>query len=341
MLDTHRETGLHLDIGRKSLPASWIVDLLHHMAGLGLTTLQLHVSENLGYRLPSKRRPEIVSGEHLTAGDLRDIGQTADGLGLRLVPSLDLPGHFAHILERYPALRLDDGHGGVVPAALDLENADARELVADLLDDVGEHFADSDEWHLGFDEIVPMDEPHRGDGLAARARARLGPEATSHDLVTLHANELTETLARRGVGVRLWNDALLRSRLIELDPRVTLAWWTNWHRDMVPLATAVERGHRVLNFNDGLLYLVLGEASGYRYPTAERIDAAGWHPGLFSRLADDSEQELDPTHPRLGGAYFSVWCDVPDALDPDGLMARLREPLAAFARRARTGAEAP
>lgn len=77
---------------------------------------------------------------------------------------------------------------------------------------------------------------------------------------------------------------MLRAHVVPLDPDVILTWWTNWHVQMRPLASALEADYRVVNFNDSLLYYVLGENAGYRYPTAERLAAAGWHPGLFPQL---------------------------------------------------------
>ncbi|QRV02808.1 hypothetical protein JTE88_03515 [Arcanobacterium phocisimile] len=88
----------------------------------------------------------------------------------------------------------------------------------------------------------------------------------------------------RGFIPRVWNDGMLRAHVVPLDPDVILTWWTNWHVQMRPLASALEADYRVVNFNDSLLYYVLGENAGYRYPTAERLAAAGWHPGLFPQL---------------------------------------------------------
>lgn len=336
-----RSAGVHLDHGRKHYGAGFVVALLHRMARLGLNELQLHVSENEGYRIASARRPEVVSDQHLTPADIARIREAAAGHGIAIVPSLDIPGHAGHLLAAHPELALPDGRGGTVPNALDLDAEATRAFVVDLHDDLAELFPEATTWHIGFDEIIPVGTPERGAELAARARARIAPDADEHDLVTRWANTAIRDLASRGIRARVWNDAFFRARRERLDPRAVITWWTNWHRDMAPLRAAIEEGHEVIDANDSLFYYVLGEAAGYRYPTAERIRDAGWTPGLFPSLPDGIEQRLPDDHPQLAGALFSIWSDRPDAQTPDEVLAGIDAPLAEFAARAGVSPTAP
>lgn len=329
-----RSAGVHLDHGRAHYGVDFVVALLGRMSQLGLDELQLHVSENEGFRIASRRRPEIVSDEHLTAGDIARIREVAWAAGIAIVPSFDVPGHAAHLLRAHPELALPDGHGGTVPHAIDLDDLRAQALVADIHADLAELFPDSAEWHIGFDEIVPVDAPHRGAELAARARREIAPGADEHDLVTRWANRLIGDLAGRGIRARVWNDAFFRARHVTLDPRAVVTWWTNWHADMAPLTAAVEAGHDLVNCNDSLLYYVLGEAAGYRYPEAARIREAGWHPGVFPSLPGGVPQRLAEDHPQIAGSLFCIWSDRPDAQTPDEVLAGIDDALTEYAARA-------
>lgn len=337
----HRSAGVHLDHARRHYGGDWIVSLLERMAQLGLDELQLHVSENEGFRIPSRRRPELVSDAHLSSAEVAVVRDAAARLGIAIVPSFDVPGHARHILRAHPELALADGRGGVVPDALDLGDPGARALVADVHADIAEMFPDARAWHIGFDEIIPAGEPELGAGLAARARAAFGAGADADDLTAHHANELIADLAARGVRARVWNDALFRSRVVPLDRRAVVTWWTNWHGDMAPLRVAHAAGHDLINCHDALLYYVLGEAAGYRYPTAERIREAGWTPGRFPRLPGGVEQRLSDDDPQLAGSLFCIWSDRPEAQTPEEVLAGVDAPLAEFAARATRWRETP
>nr|WP_091739215.1 hypothetical protein [Microbacterium azadirachtae] len=121
---------------------------------------------------------------------------------------------------------------------------------------------------------------------------------------------------------------------------MVLTWWTNWNAGMRPVADALAAGHRVVNVNDALFYYVLGENAGYRHPTAARIWAADWHPGLFpARWGSGGQgtvrQELVRPYPALLlGVSFAVWSDRPEAQTPAEVAEGIRAPLRAMAERA-------
>ena len=49
------ERSLHLDIARKYYPKDWIINEIKEMSAMKLNTLQLHFSENEGFRIESKK----------------------------------------------------------------------------------------------------------------------------------------------------------------------------------------------------------------------------------------------------------------------------------------------
>ncbi|HMR50238.1 MAG TPA: family 20 glycosylhydrolase [Arachnia sp.] len=336
------ERGFHLDAARKFFPAGWIHDLLERMASLGLNAFQWHFSENEGVRLESLVFPEILSDDHITRDEAREILAHAEELHIAVVPSLDMPGHLRQVLSTRPELRLPQGRNGAdTRHALDITKPEALDFAKRLIDDYAELFTASAHWNLGADEFVHFERIEDYPVLAEEAHRRFGPEATGFDLLTEFTNEIAAHLIDRGFTPRAWNDGLLRSRFVTLDPRIELAWWTNWHEGMRPVAEAFTTGHNVLNFNDLQWYYVLGENAGYHHPTAESAWAKDWHPGLFRGLPDGTRQEVRPPYPaQLSGAYLSVWSDRPETESLDDVARGLRLPLAAFAERAWNGGSA-
>src|SRR5699024_5012693 len=55
------ERRLHVDMARKYITKDWIIQHIREMSYLKMNTIQLHFSENLGFRIESDVDPEIVS----------------------------------------------------------------------------------------------------------------------------------------------------------------------------------------------------------------------------------------------------------------------------------------
>ncbi|MDQ4213375.1 family 20 glycosylhydrolase [Microbacterium sp. ASV81] len=343
------ERGLHLDAARKHYPAAWIRQQLHAAADVGINVFQWHFSENEGFRLESEAFGEVVSVAHVTRAEAAGIVALARDLHIGIVPSLDMPGHLRQVLSAHPDLRLPPGlepadpeHAGILGTdhALDITRDEAVDFALRLIDDMAPVFPHSSRWNLGGDEFVAFERIDDYPALTDAAHERFGPDATGFDLLTAFVNRIAAHLRGRGLEPRVWNDGMLRSAVVELDPDVVLTWWTNWHRGMRPVSAAIAAGHRLVNVNDAMFYYVLGENAGYRHPTAERIWAADWHPGLFPGLWGEAgqgtvRQELARPYPEfLLGCSFAIWSDRPDAQTADEVAEGIRGPLRAMAERA-------
>lgn len=201
---------VHLDAGRKYFSASWIHRLLERMAALDLNELQLHVSDNEGYRVASAAHPEVVSPEHLSRKDLAGLVEAAGELGVRLVPALDVPGHLGAVLAHHPRLRASQTQEG--SRLLDYSRPEAVALALELIDELHE-MVPSTAWCLGGDEAfdVTQEAPlaERFPQLAAEAERRCGPGAHVLDGYVHFLGEVVSHLESLGItDVRAWNDAL-------------------------------------------------------------------------------------------------------------------------------------
>lgn len=105
------ERSLHIDIGRKFYTEEWIMDRVREMSRLRLNTLQLHFSENEGFRLMSESHPEVMSDQALTKTEMKAIILAAQRYHVDIIPSLDSPGHLAQALLTHPDWLLKDSAG--------------------------------------------------------------------------------------------------------------------------------------------------------------------------------------------------------------------------------------
>lgn len=330
-----KERALHLDMGRKFFSCDWIKARIREMSGLRLNTLQLHFSENEGYRLESKRHPEVMSEAYMTQDELAEVLKEAAAHQVTIIPSFDSPGHLGHALRLHQEWLLHNREGQAAKGALDITNPQAKAFVFDLLEEYAELFKDSPYFHIGGDEFIDFEHFGQYPQLAEYARETLGVDGgTGIDAYLHYINEVADMLEGKGFVVRAWNDGLYRAnqtQRIELKTSIQITYWTKWHQNMASVQTIMDQGHELINFNDAYFYYVLGENAGYKYPTGDKIYDA-WHPGLFPRVNETEKQEyLAPYPPQLKGCSFAIWSDKPEAQTEEEVSTGIQEPLIALA----------
>lgn len=327
------ERSLHIDVGRKYYTKQWIAAQIRDMGYVGLNTLQLHFSENEGFRIASDGHPEVVSAERLTKDEVRELIALAKANHIQVVPSLDMPGHLMQALSAHTELRLKDVWGRDVRGALDITKPEAIAFAKELIDEYAELFAGSTYWNLGADEFVDFDRMSDYPILDNAAKQRFGPTANGFDLLTAFANDMGDYIESKGFTVRVWNDGMMRGNVVNLETDMQITWWTNWDTNMAPLQKALDGGYKLVNFNDSVFYYVLGEAAGYKYPTAARIWDRNWHPGVFPNLETGPQTLPQPYPAQLLGASFAIWSDRPAEQTEAQVAAGVRGPLRAMAER--------
>ena len=86
------DRGLMIDNGRKYFRPAWIRREIKRLAYLKLNRLHMHFSENLGFRIESETHPEIVSAQHLTKEEVREIVALAQRYHISVVGEIGMPG---------------------------------------------------------------------------------------------------------------------------------------------------------------------------------------------------------------------------------------------------------
>lgn len=331
------ERSLHIDMARKFYTTAWLKQLVRNQADVGINTIELHFSEREGFRIASTVAG-VSSAQAQSKAEIREIVDLAHSLHVQVIPSLDLPGHLTKALTNYPQYRLSSVNGPV-PDALDITNPAAVAWATALVDEFAEVFHDSTYWNLGADEFVDFSRMQNYPSLTSYARTRYNnSSANGFDALTGFANDLAAHLQGKGFTVRVWNDGMWRGAVSSLSPQIQVCWWTNWSSGMKPVSTAISKGHTIINFNDSVMYYVLGQAAGYTYPTAEKFWTRNWHPGVFPGLPGGGTQTWARPYPSwLGGASFAIWSDVATAQTEAQVTTGIRGPSRAMAERSWNG----
>lgn len=325
------EKCLHVDMARKYFPPEFFHAVMERLAELGFTAIQLHFSENEGFRLESRRYPQILSDQFITRAELAEILDHAERLGLNVIPAIDMPGHLGHVLRAFPEFRLADTDEG--RRALDYSQPGARQLMIDLIDEYAPLFPGAS-WHLGADEFIDFSAAASTyPQLVAYAEEAAG---TSHvaDGFTAFIGQMIDRLAEHGkTDVRVWNDGFYRldaPHTLNLPPETAICYWTGWDKNMAPVETFLERGHRIINATDRFYYVLPGPQAAYPvHPDPDHIRKI-FHPGLFSDHAGTA-QDFSPPPEQLTGIYVCIWCDDPQAETPEQVLAGIDPLLEAVA----------
>lgn len=95
---------LMLDPARHFLPVKDVKFYLDQMARYKYNVLQLHLTDDQGWRVEIKSHPALASKQHYSQEDLTEIVNYAAERHIEVIPEMDIPGHSVAILAAYPEL---------------------------------------------------------------------------------------------------------------------------------------------------------------------------------------------------------------------------------------------
>ncbi|MEU7791824.1 family 20 glycosylhydrolase [Micromonospora tulbaghiae] len=304
------ERGLMVDQGRKYFTVDWLRKHIKELAYLKMNRFHFHLSDTFGFRLESTTHPEVVSEQHYTKQQMRELIALARQYHIEIVPEIDMPGHMNAILADHPELQLTDVRGNRDPYYLDLSKPGAYTLVRDLMTEFLPLFPGR-YWHIGADEYLGDyasfdDYPQ----LLEYARANYGPNAVAQDTYYGFINWANDIVRAAGKTSRMWNDGIKNDGTIRPASNIIVEAW--YGLGIGPQAL-LDRGHTLANASWDPTYYVPGRSKPnltWAYET--------WRPDMFHGGATIS----DPS--RNLGSLVHVWCDSPDNETEDQIAAGIR-----------------
>jgi hexosaminidase len=155
--------GLMIDVSRHFMPLWALERNIDGMAAVKLNVLHLHLSDDEGFRVQSKKCPRLTEhasdGLYFTQAQVRHLIAYARDRGIRIVPEFDIPGHAVSWLVAYPQLSSGPAPTGLVRSArdqlrppLDPTNKQTYKIINKVFGEMEELFPDA-YFHIGGDEV--------------------------------------------------------------------------------------------------------------------------------------------------------------------------------------------
>jgi len=256
--------GLLLDVARHFFTKAEVKTVLDAMALHKLNTLQLHLTDDQGWRIEIKKYPRLTEvgawrksigfdldpksstaygpdgryGGFYTQDDIRELVAYASARHITLVPEIEMPGHASAALAAYPELSCPGGpystdmSAGVFAGVYCPGKEETFRFLADVLEEVGKLFPGK-YIHIGGDEVNK--ENWR---KCARCQARMKAEGlkTEHELQSYFVRRIEQILNGQGKRLIGWSEI----REGGLAPDATVMDWIGG------AVEAAEAGHDVV-----------------------------------------------------------------------------------------------
>ena len=300
---------MHLDIARKPFSKEWIIRQIKDLSWQKYNAVQLHFSENEGFRIQSDTLDAIEGFKYkyddvLSKQDILDIIQVANDYHIEIVPSLDSPGHSGAVLQYLPTdyscrelFPTDDRRNQCFNI---FTNPEAREFLVNLMTEFIEFFGDAGckHFNIGGDEFLAK--------FSSFSNEQYGQIMT-------YFNDISKIVKDNGMTPRAWNDGLLFGDYegYTLDSDIEVCYWAA-PENCASVADFVANGNKVINYSDVYMYYVLSRWwQTNAVPEGDRIYNE-WHPGKFSNLSGTAQTFEEPYPEYVMGGSYAVWCDDPN-----------------------------
>ena len=253
--------GLLIDVARHWQPMEVIERNLDAMALVKLNVLHLHLTEDQGFRIESRKFPRLhqlgSDGHYFTQEQMRVLIAYAAARGIRVVPEFDMPGHATSWVVGFPELASAPGpyqierRWGVFDPVLDPTNPKVYKVLEGFLGEMAALFPDA-YLHIGGDE---------NNGVQWNANPKIQRYIRDHQLkdnAGLHAafnQRVHAILAKKGKRLVGWDEILHP----DLPADSVVHSW----RGPEGIAEATRRGYAAILSNG--YYIDLGHTAAEHY----------------------------------------------------------------------------
>ena len=322
--------GLMIDVSRHFMPVEVLERNIDGMAAVKLNVLHLHLSDDEGFRVESRRAPRLQGfasdGLFYTQRQIRDLISYARQRGIRVVPEFDVPAHAVSWLVAYPKLSSAGAPGHLVRGMADGERPTldptlpaTYRLLESVFGEMAALFPDQ-YFHIGGDEVNGKywDQNERIQRWMGRHQIR-----DNHALQAYFNRRVQAILGRHGKSMEGWDEILAP----ELPSNTLVQSW----RGPQTLANAARMGFHTLLSAGWYLDLMYpasmhyaidpfsGEGGSLSPEEKTRIvggEAAQWTEYVTPEILDNR------LWPRLGAIAERLWSPQ-SVTDVDSMYRRL------------------
>ena len=302
---------LHLDCARKYFSVTNIKSMIDAMYTSGMNQLQLHFSENSGFRLALDDMTIITEdgteydlspivtttlGGYLSQADMDEIIVYAKSKSIDVVPSLDMPGHMTNILTTFTSFKYNNRAW-----TLDCTNPTAVAFGLAIIDKFANYFSSRGckYWNIGADEIVTV---NNASGY--------WKNVPSDDIPYFiqFINKAAEVVAKHGMIPRVFNDGVLYGEDYGnyLNRNIEVYVWcsstTEGDTNIVSSSVLEQNGFRLINTNKNWYFIV--PTSNSRTSNSAVENANILKSFINGTLTTDQD-----------GACICIWCDSDSTAD--------------------------
>ena len=343
------ERRVHVDCARKYISKDWFIRQIREMSYMKMNALQIHFSENMGFRIECETDPSIVSDQYLTKTEVREILAEAKKYGINVIPSFDSPGHVDQILKAHPEYGQVNTSGNHYKSGLDVTNPEAIKYIRSLYDEYMDLFEGCTDFHIGGDEYMEFDRApfttQYKSVLNSYAVKKYGQGYIWKDVIAGYINDLAEYVHNRGFTPRIWNDGVYYgensyyegAQKIKMHDYIGIDFWSqmSWNSSIANLQTFINKGHdTIYNINASFFYYVLRnskptdgrEQHSFDNLNADRKIYNEWSPGKFQ-----GNPAVNDGSDFIKGASLAIWCDNPNLCSEDVITEDIADELRALA----------
>jgi hexosaminidase len=264
--------GLLLDVARHFFNKEELKNFIDLMAQYKLNTLQIHLTDDQGWRVQIKRYPRLTEvgawrnaigfgfaagdgtaygkdgryGGFYTQDDVRDLVAYAKARYVTIVPEIEMPGHSAAALSAYPEYSCfggpynrDSGPMGIYCPGNDATFTFLENVLREVMDLFPGKYL-----HIGADEVA------KGNWTRCpKCKARIEREGlkSEHELQSYFVKRIERFINAQGRALIGWDEILEGG----LAPNATVMSW----RGIEGGVTAAKAGHDVIMTPTGYCYL--------------------------------------------------------------------------------------
>ncbi len=154
--------GLLIDVSRHWMPLEVLRRNLDGMAAVKLNVLHLHLTDDQGFRIESRKYPKLQGlgsdGHYYTQTQMTELIAYARDRGIRIVPEIEMPGHSTSWFVGYAELASAPGpfqierKWGIFDPTLDPTREETYTILDGLIGEIAALFPD-EYLHVGGDEV--------------------------------------------------------------------------------------------------------------------------------------------------------------------------------------------